>query len=326
MVIIAVFLMVAAGNCPADQSKRQRIGFVPMTLDNEYFVIMVNAAYQAARDIDAELIVRSGSSHRSGKAQEQIIEDLIADGVDAICIVPSYESVVLKLKTAQDRGIQIVNIDTRLNPALLKRSQLSPIPYVGTNNYDGARKAGMYAASHFNLNGMSLGILIGIVQQENAIARWKGFKSEVLKHGPANVHECQANWEKQAGYKAVSDLLIQDPGLDLIFACNDNMALGAIQAITTTRRSDIRVIGYDGITPALDAVESGIMLATIAQMPAEMGIKGVQIAAKMIQGAKVPPTTYTGTTIVDKSNVAQFKAYLNQYRTPGTAPSSGRQI
>ena len=124
--------------------------------------------------------------------------------------------------------------------------------------------------------------------------------------------EKPANWEKELGYSVFKDMLQKKP--DFVFACNDNMALGAVEAVRETGRKNIGVMGYDGITPALNAIEEGAMLATVAQMPAEMGIRGVRMALELLKGNRIAEITYTETKVIDSSNVAEFKAYLNQYR------------
>ena len=312
---ITVFMlfMCMTGQSFAEENGKKVIGFIPMTMSNEYFVIMVNAARSEAEKQGVELLVQSGKIHRSGEEQEEIIEDMIAKGVDAICIVPSSGGVVRKLQKAQQANIQIVNIDTKIDPNVITQLGMDAIPYIGTNNYEGAKRGGEYAVSHLGISGKNVAILMGILQQQNATDRWNGFKDAVS--GKASiVAERPANWETESGYSVFKDFLQEKPKLNFVFACNDNMALGAVKAISETGRKDILVMGYDGIIPALNAIEEGTISATVAQMPAEMGIKGVQLALEMLKGNPVPGITYTETKVIDSSNVAEFKAYLNQYR------------
>ena len=297
---------------PANASGKKKIGFIPMTMNNEYFVIMVNAAKAEAEKRQAQLIIQSGDSHRSGNEQSDIIEQMLALKVEAICIVPSSNSVIRKLQKVQAIGMPIVNVDTKIDPALIKRAGLKPIPFVGTNNFDGARTGGEYALKNLGVEGKNVGILMGIPQQKNAVDRLNGFKQAIS--GKARVLiERPANWEKDTAYQAFKTILKNNPDLNFLFACNDNMAMGAIDAALEADREDIKVLGYDGTNSALNFIEKGYMAATVAQMPAQMGIQAVRTAIEMLEGKKVPLVAFTQTKIIDKSNVSEFKAYLKQY-------------
>ncbi len=308
-VVISVIFM---NGFPAS-AKELTIGFIPMTTKNEHFVIMSNAAAREAEKNGVRLIVKSGSGRRSGREQEMIIQQMIIIRVDAICIVPSSTGVVRELKKVQQAGIPIVNVDQKIDPVVLQKFDMDFIPYVGTNNYDNAWSAGDFALDSLDIKGRNVGILIGRHPHSNAVDRWKGFKKAV--DGKVQiVFERPANWEKNMAYNTVKRMLENQTDVDFIFASNDNMALGALDAIAETGNKGIQVMGFDGIGPALDAIEQGRMAATMAQMPAEMGIQSVQMVLSILQGKPAPLITYTPTKIIDASNVVLFKQYLNQYR------------
>ena len=94
------------------------IGFIPMTMNNEYFVTMVNAAKIEAEKQGVNLLVQAGERHGSADEQLRIIEDMITREVDAICVVPSSSTgLISAIKKAQIAGIPVVNLDTRIDPA-----------------------------------------------------------------------------------------------------------------------------------------------------------------------------------------------------------------
>ena len=289
------------------------IGFIPMTMNNEYFITMVNAAKQEAAKIGAELIVQAGDSHSSADAQLMIIENMIQRKVDAICIVPSSSSsLMVALKKAEQAGIPVINIDTKIDGELVKSTGLKPVPFIGTDNYDGAVKGGQWALEKYNLVGKEVAILTGISGQQNAADRRNGFVDGAK--GIKIIAEQTANWEIEQGFSVAQNILQANPNL-AFFACgNDNMALGAARAVKEEgKQGKVHVIGFDAISSALDAVEQGSLVATVAQFPAEMGILGVQAAKKLVEGGTIDLVTYTKTDVIDKSKVADFKAYLKQF-------------
>jgi ribose transport system substrate-binding protein len=329
--LLITLLIVMAGCTPAPQpevsvateapevavvaeepEKEVTIGFIPMTLDNEYFITMVNAAQQEADKHGAKLLVQAGTSHGSAEEQLQIVENMITNKVDAICIVPSSSvGLMTALKKAEEAGIPVINLDTALDAELIKSSGLKPVPFIGTNNYDGAKLAGEYALEITGGTG-KVAILTGIAGQQNAADRRNGF-FDVVDGKLEVVAEASADWEVEKGYNAAQNMIQANPDLVLIFASNDNMALGAIRAAKEAGK-DIQVIGYDAIGEALNSVKAGEMASTIAQFPAEMGIQGVQAALTLINDGSMPDYTYTETRPITLENVDEFMTYLNQFK------------
>ena len=290
------------------------IGFIPMTMNNEYFVTMVNAAKIEAQKQGVELLVQAGERHGSADEQLRIIEDMITREVSAICVVPSSSTgLISAIKKAQAAGIPVINLDTRIDPAAVKEAGLKSVPYIGTNNYDGAKMGGEYALAKLGIAGKEVAVLTGISGQQNAADRRNGFVDST-KGKVTVVAEQTANWEVEQGYNVFQNILQANPKVGFVFASNDNMGLGALRAAKEAGRDDIIVLGYDAIGGALEAVEKGDMAGTVAQFPAEMGIQGVQAALKAIKGQSVPEITFTKTQVIDKVNVAEFKKYLDQYK------------
>lgn len=293
-------------------SKERVIGFIPMTLNNEYFITMVNGAMQEAEKQGVKLLVQAGEKHGSAEEQLQLVENMIVNKVDAICIVPSSsEGLITALKKAQEAGIPVINLDTKLDAELVKSSGLGAVPFIGTNNYDGAKLAGEYVLESFD-EGINVSVLTGISGQQNAADRRNGFVDAVGEKVNI-VAEQSADWEVEKGYNATQNTLQANKDLNLVFASNDNMGLGAVRAIKEAGL-EISVIGFDAINEALSSITKGEMLGTVAQFPAKMGIEGVKAAIKLIDGDEVPEITWSGAELITKDNVAEFKEYLDQYK------------
>lgn len=87
---------------------------------------------------------------------------------------------------------------------------------------------------------------------------------------------------------------------------NDEMALGAIQALGAKAGNDVKVVGFDGTEDGFKAVEDGTLVATIAQNPAELGKQSVQILAKAIKGEEVEANVQVAVDTVDEKNIAEY--------------------
>ncbi len=312
-IVFCLLLCVSIGTVVSAAEKKV-IGFIPMTMNNEYFVTMVNAAKIEAEKQGVDLLVQAGERHGSADEQLRIIEDMITREVDAICVVPSSSTgLISAIKKAQKAGIPVVNLDTRIDPAAVKEAGLQPVPYIGTNNYDGAKMGGEYALENLKIDGMEVAVLTGISGQQNAADRRNGFV-DATKGKVKVVAEQTANWEVEQGFNVFQNILQANPNIGFVFASNDNMGLGAIRACKAAGRKDIKVLGYDAVSGALQSVQEGEMVGTVAQFPAEMGIQGVQAALKMINGEQVPDITFTKTEVIDSNNVVDFNKYLNQFK------------
>jgi len=314
LIIVTIIILCITGLSIANAKEKMVIGFIPMTMANEYFVTMVNAAKIEAEKQGVELLVQAGQRHGSADEQLRIIEDMIIREVDAICVVPSSSTgLISAIKKAQKAGIPVVNIDTAIDSKAVAEAGLDPVPYIGTNNYDGAKMGGEYAIEILKISGSKVAILTGITGQQNAADRKNGFRDAVAGKVEI-VAEQTANWEVEQGYNVFQNILQANPDISFVFASNDNMGLGAGRAIKEAGRDDIIVMGYDAVSAALTAVEEGSMAATVAQFPAEMGIEGVRAAIKLIGGGSIPNITYTKTEVIDSSNVASFIKYLSEFK------------
>ena len=315
LIIVTIIMILCITSLGfANAKDKMVIGFIPMTMNNEYFITMVNAAKVEAEELGVKLLVQAGQTHGSADEQLRIIEDMITREVDAICVVPSSSTgLISAIKKAQKAGIPVVNIDTRIDPNAIAEAGLDPVPYIGTNNYDGAKMGGEYAIEKLKISGSKVAILTGITGQQNAADRKNGFRDAVAGKVEI-VAEQTANWEVEQGYNVFQNILQANPDITFVFASNDNMGLGAGRAIKEAGRNNIIVMGYDAVSAALTAVEEGSMAATVAQFPAEMGIEGVRAAIKLINGGSIPNITYTKTEVIDSSNVASFIKYLSEFK------------
>ena len=133
-------------------------------------------------------------------------------------------------------------------------------------------------------------------------------KKAVADCGLNLVAEVPAEWDKAKGQAAMEDILTKNPDLKGVFGSNDNMALGAVEAIKNAGLSGkVLVVGFDANPDAAAAILAGEMNASVAQAPANMGKFGVENLLKLIQGGTIEPNVDTGTELVTKDNADKYK-------------------
>lgn len=254
--ILVLLLSCTACGSSAEDDGTITIGFIPMTLNNEYFITMCNAAELEAEALGVEIIIQAGDEHSSSDAQLTIVENLIASGVDAICIVPSSsEGLYSAIIKCEEAGIPIINIDTPIEDSVQEAAGID-LPFYGTNNYAGAVLAGEYVQENY-ASDVQIAVLTGIEGQQNKYDRLDGF-IEGLDGNGVIVAEQSASWEVDLAYTATQNILTANPDVELIYCENDSMAVGAVRAIAEAGKTgEIDVIGFDGISEAMNLIESG---------------------------------------------------------------------
>ncbi|MFZ0075671.1 MAG: substrate-binding domain-containing protein, partial [Exiguobacterium undae] len=101
------------------------------------------------------------------------------------------------------------------------------------------------------------------------------------------VAKQSANFDRAKGLSVMENILQNNKDIKAVFAHNDEMALGAVEALKAAGMEDVKVIGFDATDDAVKAVEDGKMAGTVAQKPAEIGKTGIDTAIKHLKGETV---------------------------------------
>lgn len=297
----SVSTVASAPAGPAPHSAGPRVGLVMKTLTNPFFVEMEKGARRAERELGLTLLVRTAAQETSVEQQAQLLEDLIAERVDAIVLAPAdSQRLVATVKKAVEAGIKVVNIDNRLDPAELQQRGLAPIPFVSVDNEAGAYQAGRYLAAQAGGPAQAqAAILEGIRSADNARQRRDGARRGLRENKAVTLVASEsANWKIDEAYTVTRKLFAAHPHVSLIFAANDMMALGALKYLRESGRGDVRIVGYDALDEAKAEIKAGGLLATVDQQAAEQGYQGVVLAQRLIKGESVPPLTLIETRLI----------------------------
>lgn len=267
---------------------------------NPFWAAVELGAKEAGQSMGVEVTVLAPPAESDVPAQIAQIEDAITQGVDGIALAPTDPAALAPVvQQALDAGIKVVFIDTK--------GENAGVTFIGTNNEVGAGLAGQYLCDNVEQGG-KVAILQGIITQSTGQARAEGSKAAVTACGLSLVAEVPAEWDKAKGQAAMEDILTRQPDLKGVFCSNDNMALGAVEAIKNGGLTGkIVVVGFDANPDAAAAILAGDMNATVAQAPANMGKFGVENLIKLINGETIPEVIDTGTELVTKDNAADYQ-------------------
>ncbi len=283
----------------ASQAPAKKVGLALSTLNNPFFVSVQQGALGAAGAAGVQVLVADGQNDNAKQADE--IATFIAQKVDVILVNPTdSDAVVPSVQKANQANIPVIALDRAANGGKLATT-------IASNNV----QAGQLGAQQLIAAvqpGAKVAMLIGIPGASAANDRGKGFTdsladSSVNTKGLELVAQQSANFDRTQGLNVMQNVLTANRDIAGVFAQNDEMALGAVQAIKAAGLSGrVAVVGVDGEADAVAAVKSGDMYATVAQQPAEMGKLAVQAAAQLIAGQTLQPKVDVPLQVITKAN------------------------
>jgi ribose transport system substrate-binding protein len=282
-----------------------RVALVMKTLTNPFFVTMEQGARQAERDLGIDLVVKTAAEETSIHQQIDIVNGLVRDTpVDAIVIAPG-DSVQLipVLKTAQDAGIEVVNIDNRLDRDFSEKHGLTGVPFISVDNERAAYLSAKYIADRLEAP-TEVAVLTGIASAANSQAREQGALRAFAESPLAEVVAVEsANWKVDEAYEVIQGIFDQNPDIGAVFCANDMMAIGVLRYLKETGREHLPVAAFDAIDAAKEALREGRLSVTIDQLPARQGYTGVETAVDMVRGATPPDEIMIEVEVVDRGAV-----------------------
>jgi len=175
---------------------------------------------------------------------------------------------------------------------------------IATNNVMLGKKAAQFVASNSKWPAPKILILEGVVGNANSVNRVSGFKQELARHLPKAkiINSISADWDRLKALNITADTLTRTPALNVVFAANDMMALGAVEAIRVAGKTNqILVVGIDGVPDARKAILAGHMNASVAQLPYLIGKRSVVLAEESVHGRCSQKTEITPLVVMTKS-------------------------
>ena len=263
-------------NASGEMSGNGSIGFSVSTLNNPFFVTLSEGAKEKAKTEGEKLIVVDAGDDAAKQTSD--IEDLISKNISVLIVNPvDSDAVAPAVKDAVSRGIKVISVDRGVNGVDVDCA-------IASDNVEGAKMATEYMVSLLGENA-KVAELEGVSGASATIERGKGF--HLVADEKLNVVSKQtANFNRSEGMSVMENMLQANSAIQGVFAHNDEMALGALQAIAASGK-DIKVIGFDATDDAVAEVKAGRMAATVAQKPDLMGETAIHTAMKLIAGEKV---------------------------------------
>lgn len=280
LMLILIMIFSSCNNGP----QKKEVYLILKTLNSPFFTMIEKGAQENINKEKYELIIRAGRSETDIDFQIRTLK-LISENenlmnIAGVIITPSSSDKELLpyIKKLIDSKVPVIIVDTKVNKEALTSIGINELPYIGSSNFDGGRQAGAFVCTLLpNTDIKSILILNGVDGQESAVQRRNGFVSvidSVFKNKKIEITHRTANWNRLQANNIVSAFLAQGKYFNIIFAANDEMALGAIRALEnkTGEQKKPVIIGFDAIDEAKENIlQRKGLTATIEQMPYDMG-------------------------------------------------------
>lgn len=279
-----------------NDSDKPTIAVVLKGSDAEYFKLAEAGAKQAFEDFDVNGKFLAASTQTQEQELINILEDLSTESPEALVLMPSTGSVIPTLSKYSDADIPVLLIDTDLDWE-------DKVTYIGTDNYTAGQKAGEYLTSILS-EGDEVAIIEGVSGAAQNEARVSGAKDKLEEHGLKVVTVQAADFDRTKAVNVMENIITAHPNIKGVFTANDEMALGALQAINASNL-EIPVIGIDGTSDALKSISQGDLDAVIQQLPYQMAYIGVENAIRAINDETVEEKIDSGIDLITNENAQE---------------------
>ena len=262
-------------------------------LKNSFFSTLLHGAQEAARLFGVKLIFRDAENNEAQQLTD--VANFIKQEVDMIIINPTNtESITPAIEMANEKNIPVITVDR-------KSSGGEIICHIESDNLEGGRMAARVLAQLLDGKGKIIEIE-GSPGTSAAHERGMGFNEELRNYSDITVVAREvANFDRREAHDVMRGLLQNDTEFDAVFAHNDNMILGVIDALEEMQVQTPRLlIGFDAIREAVQAVKQGRLTATIAQRPETMGRLSIETSVLYFRGEKLPPVIPVELSLVTK--------------------------
>jgi ribose transport system substrate-binding protein len=283
------------------QAKDLKIGFSQVTLQSPFYVQLKTGAEAAAKASGDTLVFLDANGDVT--KQNNDIQDLITQGVDAMIINPvNPDAVGPSLDAAAAAGIPVITVDRPVNggkvAAHVGRDNKAMGKLVGEAVVAKLKAAGVTGAKIIEIQGDAGGAVM--------MDRRDGFHDAIKASDAKIVEGPYAEYIRANAVTAMQDLLQANSDVKVVYAHNDDMALGALQVLKENNRNDVFVAGVDGLSEALNAMgPNGQFIATALNDPQYLGDVTIQVAREAAAKKPVPKFVDAGSVLVTADTVSK---------------------
>jgi inositol transport system substrate-binding protein len=299
--LLAMLSLGGIGCSPKSTRDRPLVVASLHNLSEPFFVAMRRELESEATKLGVEMSVVDGQSNSAKQTAD--VEAAVASGANGIILAPTdVNALTPAVESVLKAGIPIVTVDRRVDNTSVN------VPHVGADNVAGGRGMAQWVIEHF-AGGARIVLITGQPGSSSAIDRTRGIVEALRSAGPQYpiIAEQSANWQREQGLTVTQNILTslgtQVP--QVILCEDDDMALGALEALRTSGISGVKVLGFNATPEALARLRDGQMAATVEQSPARQARAALQqLVARIRAHTPIPGATITP-ILITQANIGQ---------------------
>lgn len=324
MIIVAIFVVflfatVAFAGAAKKAEKPsgkipKRVGWVVNYLMHEWYQNMTKGALERASMLGIELEIVDANLDMSREVA--LAEDLMAKGVDVIILTPvEQKGAVPILKKAEAEGIPVV---VQASPVAGMKTLVTPCDYDG--GFKGGVETGKYFKEH--IGGKARVMAIDLPALRPCILRVDGFMDGLRTQVPDAelVHRLDGQGLKDSTLQVATDALTADPNINVIFGCNDDSALGALQAYRGAGLEESKLVvcgmGGEGMAFIYEMQKGGPYKVEAAMLPEKSGYECIEACVALYNNEEVPEYWITPTVAITPENLSTYYIVEGDVRKP----------
>lgn len=279
LLLVALLALSAFGAFAAAEEEVD-IYWIGKTLNNPWWISVADFAQKEADALGVKMKIAFPQEEVDLERQISMIEAAVESGAKALVIsAASSDGVAPAIKAAREAGLKIVNFDTRITDKSLVDA------FVGGDDEAGAYKAGKYICEQLGGKG-EVAVITGLLEQSTGVDRRAGFLRACAEYPEITVvAEQGAEWSSDKAFDVMTNILTAHPNLKGVFACNDQMAVGMVNAAEAAGKApeDLVLVGYDGILDSVNMILEGRLDALVSLPNLDEGAMGVKLAVALAQ-------------------------------------------
>lgn len=299
----------AQGLPPLEQKDRYKVGFSQMESNNPWRIAETKSFHDTAESCGWDLI----ATDAAGSAAKQVadVDSMIAQGIDVLFLPPREEKPLIPaVKKAKAAGIPTFLVDRSVDPAAAVAG-VDFVAFLGSDFIDQGRRVAEWTIENFDGETGVIVELEGTTGSSPANDRKKGFDDAIAADPRFEIVASQSgDFARDLGRQVMETLLQAHPDVNIVYAHNDEMAIGAIQALELAGRKpgeDVLVVSIDGTRDALQAIIDGKMGVTVESSPF-FGPLACDVMTRYAAGETIEPWVQVKDRIFTQDNAADHIA------------------
>lgn len=290
---------------PLEQKERYKVGFPQMESNNPWRIAQSKSFVDTAEVCGWDLI----ATDAAGSAAKQVadVDSMIAQGIDVLFLPPREEKPLIPaVKKAKAAGIPTFLVDRSVDPNAAEAG-VDFVSFLGSDFIEQGRRVAEWTIENFEGDSGVIVQLEGTTGSSPANDRKKGFDDAIVADARFEIVASQTgDFARDMGRQVMETLLQAHPDVNIVYAHNDEMAIGAIQALELAGRTpgdDVLVVSIDGTRDALQAIIDGKMGVTVESSPF-FGPIACDVMKQYAAGEPVDPWIKVEDRIFTQANAA----------------------